>query len=117
VEGIPEAIRKSKAKKAYLVNLMTKYGETNGFDAGDFVDVIERYLGKNILNYFVINEKEPAEELLKFYKKKDKAIFVKPTHQDQRYILADLLAQGKFIRHDENKIARLLLGLLKTPQS
>jgi uncharacterized cofD-like protein len=117
VEGIPEAIRKSKAKKAYLVNLMTKYGETNGFDAGDFVDVIERYLGKDTLNYLIVNEKEPAEELLKFYKKKDKAIFVKPIHQGQRYILADLLAQGKFIRHDENKIARLLLGLLKTPQS
>jgi len=112
VEGIPETIRKSKAKKAYIVNLMTKYGETNGFDAGDFIGVIERYLGKNVLNYFIINNKEPARELLEFYKKKDKSRFVEPVYQDQRYIFADLLAQGKFIRHDEKKVAQLLSGLL-----
>jgi uncharacterized cofD-like protein len=84
VEGISEAIKKSKAKKAYIVNLMTKYGETNGFDAGDFVGVIEGHLGKNVVDYFVMNKKEPAEDLLEFYKKKDKAGFVTPVYQNQK---------------------------------
>jgi len=39
VEGVPQAIKESKAKKIYVVNFMTKYGETHGFVAGDFVIV------------------------------------------------------------------------------
>jgi uncharacterized cofD-like protein len=112
VDGIPEAIRKSKATKVYIVNLMTKYGETNGFDAGNFIGVIENYLGKNIVNYFVMNNRKPAEDLIEFYKKKDKARFVEPVYKDQRYVQENLLAQSQFIRHDENKIAQLLLKIL-----
>ncbi len=112
VDGIPGAIKKSKAIKVYIVNLMTKYGETNGFGADNFVNVIEGYLGKNVVNYFVMNDRKPAEDLVEFYKKKDKARFVEPAHGDKRYVQANLLAQSELIRHDENKIAQLLLSFL-----
>ena len=45
--GIPQAIKKSKAKKVYVCNLMTKYGETNNFTVLDFTKEIEKFLGKN----------------------------------------------------------------------
>jgi uncharacterized cofD-like protein len=112
VEGIPEAIKRSKAKKAYIVNLMTKYGETNKFDSNNFIDVVERYLGEDILDHFIINDQRPGEDLLEYYRKKDKACFVEPVYKDKRYVLGNLLAQGRFIRHDENKLAQLLLGFL-----
>jgi uncharacterized cofD-like protein len=44
--GIPQAIRKSKAKKVYICNLMTKYGETNNFTVSDFTNEIEKFLSQ-----------------------------------------------------------------------
>src|SRR3989338_10208038 len=40
VSGIQNALWKSKAKKVYVANLMTKYGETNGFSGADFLAVL-----------------------------------------------------------------------------
>ena len=30
---------------------MTKFGETHGFKAQDFVDAIEKYMGRGVLDY------------------------------------------------------------------
>ncbi|MGD8744650.1 MAG: YvcK family protein, partial [Candidatus Woesebacteria bacterium] len=45
VDGISGAIKRSSAKKAFVLNLMTKYGETHKFTAQEFVNEIEEYLG------------------------------------------------------------------------
>lgn len=44
--GVKEAIHYSKAKIIYICNIMTKHGETNNFEVEDFVNVIEKYIGK-----------------------------------------------------------------------
>ena len=46
VQGIPQAIRRSKALKAYFVNLMWQPGETTGFRASDHVSAINRHAGE-----------------------------------------------------------------------
>ncbi|MCD6528301.1 YvcK family protein, partial [bacterium] len=38
VKGIPEAIKRSGAKKIFICNLMTKFGETTNFKGKDFVE-------------------------------------------------------------------------------
>ncbi len=112
VRGAPEAIKKSKAKKVFVCNLMTKYGETNGFLAADFVEEIEKYLGKNVLDYAVFNSKKPRAKTLARYKK-EKAEFIEPPAKSQKYILADLLDAGQFIRHNpRQKLAKTLVSLL-----
>ena len=119
VSGVSETIKKSKAKKVYVCNLMTKYGETHGFRAEDFVKEIEKYLGKNVLNFAIFNSKKPAAGILRKYKK-EKAEFVDlPLYQHSvlvkgapKYILANLLAPGPFIRHDHKKLAKVLTRLL-----
>jgi len=45
VDGIPEAIRRSTARKVYVGNLTTKPGETDHFKTSHFVTEILRYLG------------------------------------------------------------------------
>jgi uncharacterized cofD-like protein len=45
-DGISRAISRSKAKKVYICNLMTKNGETNNFTVSDFVKEIEKFLGQ-----------------------------------------------------------------------
>lgn len=110
VRGVPEAIKKSKANKVFVCNLMTKFGETHGFTGKDFVEEIEKYLGKNILDFVVFNNKKPVDAILAKYKK-EKAEFVEPQIIENG-ILTDLLAPGPFIRHDHKKLAKVLTSLL-----
>jgi uncharacterized cofD-like protein len=116
VKGVPEAVKTSKAKKIYIANLMTKFGETHGFSASDFVEKIEKYLGKNILDYAIFNSKRPAEAILKKYRK-EQAEFVDSSRLNRKnkkpkYVLADLLDSGSFIRHSQKKLAKTILSLL-----
>ncbi len=46
VQGVPEALRRSRAKLVYVVNLMTKRGETLGYPASRHVEELIRYGGR-----------------------------------------------------------------------
>src|SRR3989338_8374742 len=54
VDGMAEAIRKSPAKKVYVANLMTKFGETHIFKAEDFIKEIEKYIA---IDFALFNKK------------------------------------------------------------
>lgn len=120
VKGVPEALKKSKAKKVYVCNLMTKFGETHDFKAEDFIGEIEKYLGHGGLDYAVFNNRKPHAKVLKRYKK-EKAEFIDPpivrssvsNNNSSKYIFADLLDDGPFIRHNpRQKLAKVLISLL-----
>lgn len=84
VKGLPEAICKSKAKTVFILNLMTKYGQTYGFKASDFVEKVEKYLrvrdrparfalrsmagGDRVLDYVLVNNnwKIPKSILVRY---------------------------------------------------
>src|SRR5262249_19017842 len=46
VKDIGKAFAKSKAKKVYVANLMNRHGHTDYFSVGDYVDTLERVIGK-----------------------------------------------------------------------
>ncbi len=116
VSGVCEAIKKSKAKKIYICNLMTKFGETDNFSANKFVKEIENYIGKNVLDYVVFNTKKPTSKILLEYKKEGSEFVdfsqmvyskIKP-----KYILSDILNTRKFVRHDPKKLAQVVFSLV-----
>ncbi|MGB9681292.1 MAG: gluconeogenesis factor YvcK family protein [Minisyncoccia bacterium] len=119
VKGIKEAVRKSKAKKIYFCNIMTKYGETNNFTAKDFYAILEKYLGKGIIDYFVINSRKPLKKYLDLYKKENSS-FVKYSKKEllswekPKVIFYPLLKQGPLLRHDPKKIGIFIDQLAKT---
>src|ERR1700689_4068085 len=55
VEGIAPAIQRSRALKAYFVNLMWQPGETIGFRASDHVKAIHEHAGVDLLDVVVVN--------------------------------------------------------------
>lgn len=113
VRGIPEAIRKSQAKKIYVVNLMTKWGETNNFAARDFIAAVEDYLGRDVLDFVLINTKRPSPMRLRLYEE-EFAKFVETNDLPEKPvpILGDFLRRRGFIRHDPDKLAKALLSLV-----
>ena len=113
VSGVAEAIRRTKATKAYVVNIMTKSGETNGFAAEDFIKVVERYLGQGALDYAVVNTKRPTQDRLHHYEK-ESAEFVEFGNLSKKPIpiFGDFLRRRGFVRHDPERLAEVLVSLL-----
>lgn len=113
VSGIKDAIIKSNAKKIYVCNIMTRYGDSAGFKASDFVMEIEKYLGKDVLDYVICNNKKPSKQLLDKYKK-EKAEFVEPdieSNEKYKVIKTDLLDDIHLARHNPDKLAKTIMEL------
>lgn len=116
VKRMKEEVRSSKATKVYFCNLMTKKGETDGFRAEDFIKEIEKYLGKNVLDYFIFNNRKPSKEIIKRYRREGAELVDPPTAKNRgmaKYLFAPLINTGKLIRHGPPKrLAALLLRTL-----
>ena len=118
VKGIVEAIKKSRAKKAYVCNIMTKFGETNNFTGKDFLQVIQKYLGEHVLDFALFNNHCPTPKRIEKYAR-EKAQFVEadflPSSKNHfQVIKGDFLRRRGFIRHDPDKIGRVLFNLVET---
>jgi uncharacterized cofD-like protein len=120
VRGTRAAIAKSKAKKVFMCNLMTKAGETDGFVAEGFLTAMEQYLGKDVLDYAIFNSREPSPAILKQYERERAEFIAPPSVESQsrtskpKYIVTDLIGNGKLMRHGpRKKVAEAILALLK----
>lgn len=115
-EGISEAIRKSKAKKVYICNLMTKYGETNNFTVLDFATEIEKFLGGN-LDYVIYNIFFPSKENIKKYRREHPELLnlvkINENLPKGKFIGKNLLSSSGAVIHDPNKLAKIILNLYK----
>jgi len=115
VDGMKEALRKTKATIIYFVNLVTKYSETSGFKASDFLKAIEKYLGNGAIDFAIINKTKPSLARLKPYIAQ-KAELVQIDLEDFRAkpipIVTDLLKSSGLIRHDPEKIAKVVKMLI-----
>ena len=117
VGGMREVLQKTKAKVAYFTNLMTKFGETNNFSASDFINILQSYLGKEVLDFAIINNRKPSPQRLAAYIQ-ERAEFVMPDLENIRPnknfmpITADLLRPKGFVRHDAEKIAKAIRMIL-----
>lgn len=115
VRGMREVLYRTPATVIYLVNLITKAAETAGFRASDFLNAIEQYVGKEIIDYVIINETRPSAQRLKPYIL-EKSEFVEPDvgHFGLRPtpVVTDLLRPRGLIRHDPEKVAEAIAMLI-----
>ena len=115
VPSVSQALQKTKAKLAYIVNVMTKFGETQNFQCADFVRKLEPFIGRPV-DAVIYNTTRPNQALADLYALQ-KAEFVEIDMQDalwhQRKLHAqDLLeSSSRIIRHDPMKIAAVLKSI------
>jgi uncharacterized cofD-like protein len=111
VEGVRDAITGSPAKVVYVCNLMTKRNETPGFGVADFVSVIESYLGGPRLDLVLYNNHWPEDQTGLYASVGSAPVLPGLLSRQVRAGLAvgrDLLHEGRFIRHDAEKLARAI---------
>lgn len=111
-----EAINSTSARVVYIVNIMTKYGETYGFKAADFVSVMEEHLGKGVIDYCVINTEMPTGAILERYgKDKEEPVLYdgKSLEGKINVITGEFLRKGKYLRHNPQKLAKALSKIIE----
>lgn len=104
VEGVAEALLKTKAKKYYVSNIMTEPGETGGYSIRDHVKAIRDH-GGDIVDKVLINVNNPKAEVLERYESEDYS-YIEYTEEDRKY-LEDLgidVICGNFINDENNQI-------------
>jgi uncharacterized cofD-like protein len=123
-EGMAKSLKKTKAKVVYVMNLMTRYGQTLGFTAKDHIRVLEKYLGKNCLDFVLVNTKPiPKSALIEYKKEKELPVIDDLENSYFKVIRGDFLSEKEtkhlpgdiirrsLIRHDSAKLAKALIKI------
>lgn len=116
VPGIKEAIQNTHAKIYYILNIMTKFGETHNYDGYEFVRKVEGYLNQRV-DGIICNTAKPSNWLLKRYLD-EKSEFVEIDEIGKQagdcIIYADDLldTSDAIIRHDSKKLASLIQSII-----
>jgi len=113
VEQVSEVIANSNATRVYIANLMTQPGETRHYSVADHIQAIYDHTQRRLFDFAVINRKPVSPRLLRRYKAQG-AEPVDPSLDELeklgvRYVTGDFLQEHKVVRHDELRLARLLL--------
>jgi uncharacterized cofD-like protein len=115
VQGVPRAIRNSRALKAYFVNLMWQPGETHGFDASDHVRAIYEHAGMPMLDVVIVNTTPIRQGLLKKYAAQRASPVVNDAETLERMgvrlVGAPLAVDRDLVRHDSDASAAIAVRL------
>ncbi|MGD9052085.1 MAG: uridine diphosphate-N-acetylglucosamine-binding protein YvcK [Desulfobacterales bacterium] len=116
VPGVKTAVKETKADILYVVNIMTKFGETHNYSCIDFVQKLEEGIGREVQTV-ICNRTKPEDQILAEYRQQESE-FVEYADdpqfwQTRRIYSADLLdTAGSIVRHDSQKLARLIQEII-----
>lgn len=119
IDGVAEAIQKSKAKLFFVLNLIEKEGETDYFKASDFVKAFNFYLGDpKRLNFLVANNSKFDREIVKVYEgERKRAVYldeevckkIAPNVKIIKTGLGEYLKKDHLLRHNSKNLALSIL--------
>ncbi len=130
VDGLAKAVTKSKAQKVFVVNLMTKFGQTSGFKASDYLFELYKYLAGGVVQAVLVSQPfKMKRDILKRYEEEKAEIVADDldfSNQSPKpkILRADLVSDKIYekqkgdvlirslIRHDPDKLAKALVSLL-----
>lgn len=123
VKGVSEAIAQSSATKIYISNLMTQPGETEGFNAYMHIEEIRKYAPEIEFDFVLVNNHSINDSQKSLYNMTGAnqigiSDSISPeTVNGAKVIYGNLLDDGEMVRHDPEKLAKVvLLCALQQPQ-
>ncbi len=115
IDGIPQAIRSSKAVRVYVANVMTHEGETRGYTLPDHLDAIRDHVGDGLFDYVLVNSGEIAPDEVKpemRHASPVRYVANGPTPRNFRVVEDDVVDPENVLCHDSSKLAASLIRLL-----
>ena len=116
VDGIPEAIRQSRALKVYVCNVMTQDGETEGYTAADHVAALQQHGGKGLFDICLMNSTPiPREIAARYAMEGAEPIFgeegICPKTNVELLCRPVAVIKDGFVRHEAGGLAKELMQI------
>lgn len=126
ISGIVKSIISSKAKKIFIMNLMTEYGQTYQFTANTFLSELHKYLPLTNLDFVLINNALIPDSIIKKYQAVNATPVIDDLKNNTSYkiVRTDLLnphlvikqkgdkLNRSLVRHSSGKLAKACLKIL-----
>ena len=113
VDGVANALKKSKAIKIYICNVLTQPGETDNYSAAQHAKAILDHTGKGVIDYVLVNSAPIPESMWR-------GTGAKPVEIDEDkvnalgmgLIKADLMSTTEVGRHDPDKLCAEVMKII-----
>lgn len=119
IDDISKAILRSRAKKVYVSNIMNQKGQTSGYTLARYINELERYIGKHVIDYAIVNDGKITEEMIKDFNQEESYPVVIDLENIQNRAISvikeDLVltAPGSII-HDSDRLAEIIVAITKS---
>jgi uncharacterized cofD-like protein len=119
VTSVAEAIGSAAATKIFIGNLMTQPGETDGYGFREHLVTVRKYAPQINFDYVLVNDRLITRHQADLYRA-DGANQVLADDQDvasYNIVGADLLDEGEMVRHNPERLARVVMSCASTSLS
>lgn len=104
VPGIAETIRRSRAAKLYVCNVMTQPGETDGYKASDHVRALIEHAGRGIVDYALLHRGRVAPAMEEKYRRIGQYQVIPDVRTVQglgvQPVTRSMISRSNLVRHD-----------------
>jgi len=116
--SVIDTIRRSKAKKVFVVNIMTEPGETDNFSASQHLEKVIEILGEGVINYTIVNTRGISKNTLDKYAASGSGVVEGDINKIEKMGIKCLkgdfvLERGDLVRHNPEKLGETLMNLIK----
>lgn len=104
VPGIAETIRRSRAAKLYVCNVMTQPGETDGYKASDHVRALIEHAGRGIVDYALLHRGRVVPAMEEKYRRIGQYQVIPDVRTVQglgvQPVTRSMISRSNLVRHD-----------------
>ncbi|MBQ9313975.1 MAG: YvcK family protein [Clostridia bacterium] len=118
IKEIADEIKKSKAVKVFVSNIMTEAGQTDGYSLSDHINALHEHAGKGIIDYCIASDSDIMPEYIRMYNKKNSDVIeidkTRIKNTGVRLAVEDMSIVDKNgkIRHDSLKLAKAIISIM-----
>ena len=109
VSGIKEALEKTKGQVVFVLNLMTKHGQTTDYSAKDHLSDLQKYTGKKTIDYVLVNSKKPNKKALVWYEEYGEEPVNDDLPSEDKIIRKDLISSFILIHNPGDDLKRSII--------
>jgi uncharacterized cofD-like protein len=114
IKPLADALRRAKALRVYICNVMTQPGETEGYTAEEHLSAVVEHAGL-VADVMILNGRRPSEVILETYAAQQQH----PVQFDINAIrelgvtpfFGDIIEEGNYVRHDSAALAETVFRL------
>jgi uncharacterized cofD-like protein len=116
IPGFADALKKSRAIKIYICNVMTQKGESDTFSASEHVGAIMQQVKGRVFDYVLVNTGVPSQDALEKYRTVGQVLVDADIDRIRamglRVIAGNFMSETDVVRHDPIKVVSRLMTML-----